>query len=737
MRVVGLISGGKDSIWNLHYCRHFGHDVVCVANLAPPAGVYELDSYMYQTVGFDLLDDIAIALGLPLVRRIIAGEPKQIDSNTYVPADDGDEVEDLTLLLQDVLEAHPSTNAVSCGAILSNYQRLRVESVCSRLGLKVLSFLWRQDQRRLLQQMVDGGLDARIVKVASMGLGARHIGESILNRSFSCHLHDLNRKWGVHVCGEGGEYESAVVDAPMYRSVVRILSSETVNDPKDDVAFLQATKVDTKTKDNEDCGPPFKVLEAYSSLDYYHETFSHLSAANNAEPLPDLPQNTMVVDRRCAPCLSANPVDARVSSLYQSPMMRPALLSVAPRLLASSLLDVDVLGLQRGGDAAEQCRSLLVAVSTWLNGLGWSLHMAVLAEVQLGDLGCFESVNIVYGGFFGSEPPARVCIQTPLPAGVHLRLRLLLRSSHDGFESLRVQSISTWAMACIGPYSQATRVGDLLFTSGVLGLVPHTMMLPPIAAVGEEATDKSELQLVPPAGSRPRRWETELWLLMRSLRNVLEVMSSNFGEAHLVHVYMVGERDFGAVRERVLGYMRREHSRSEPIVTLAEVPRLPKDATIEISLVCARSKSSSAQTTQAIRCLPSQSVPIHGTVTTVTKTMGGVCVCSSEFAGAEGGEEEADAGVPLEISGEALRSMAERCTSALCTGLGLPKADPRAAGLSLQVHFAVRDAHDHLATAMSMAVEAAGISKACVLSYMPADFLGPGTYLRLVGTAGA
>lgn len=53
MKVVGLISGGKDSIFNLHLCKYLGHDVVCVANLHPPLTPLthddtgdEMDSYM-------------------------------------------------------------------------------------------------------------------------------------------------------------------------------------------------------------------------------------------------------------------------------------------------------------------------------------------------------------------------------------------------------------------------------------------------------------------------------------------------------------------------------------------------------------------------------------------------------------------------------------------------------------------------------------------------------------------
>lgn len=67
---------------------------------------------------------------------------------------DGDEVEDLEKLLMAVKQKHPDINAVSSGAIASNYQRLRVESICSRLGLISLAYMWEQDQATLLQNMV-------------------------------------------------------------------------------------------------------------------------------------------------------------------------------------------------------------------------------------------------------------------------------------------------------------------------------------------------------------------------------------------------------------------------------------------------------------------------------------------------------------------------------------------------------------------------------------------------------
>lgn len=45
MKFVGLISGGKDSIYNIVECVSYGHELVCVANLYSDCG--EIDSFMY------------------------------------------------------------------------------------------------------------------------------------------------------------------------------------------------------------------------------------------------------------------------------------------------------------------------------------------------------------------------------------------------------------------------------------------------------------------------------------------------------------------------------------------------------------------------------------------------------------------------------------------------------------------------------------------------------------------
>ncbi|MED6255625.1 diphthine--ammonia ligase [Ataeniobius toweri] len=67
------------------------------------------------------------------------------------------------------LQEKEAIEAVSVGAILSDYQRVRVENVCLRLGLQPLAYLWRRDQESLLSEMIKSDLYAILIKVAAFG----------------------------------------------------------------------------------------------------------------------------------------------------------------------------------------------------------------------------------------------------------------------------------------------------------------------------------------------------------------------------------------------------------------------------------------------------------------------------------------------------------------------------------------------------------------------------------------
>lgn len=81
---------------------------------------------MYQSVGYEGIDLYSEAMNLPLYRKTTKGKALNQDK-FYVPTSE-DEVEDLYDLLKQVKD-ELNIEAVAVGAILSDYQRVRVENV--------------------------------------------------------------------------------------------------------------------------------------------------------------------------------------------------------------------------------------------------------------------------------------------------------------------------------------------------------------------------------------------------------------------------------------------------------------------------------------------------------------------------------------------------------------------------------------------------------------------------------
>ena len=225
---VALVSGGKDSVMAAMMAESYGHRVVALANLLPAdVGVEELDSHCFQTVGHRAVAAYGELTGLPLFRRRLRGSSKHTEMTYEIGSSTsaGDEVEDLRALLAAVVEKMPTVRAVTAGAILSDYQRLRVEAVCADLGLVSLAYLWRQPQPLMLETMCASDVDAILVKVAAMGLiPAKHLGRSLAEMRPT--LYRIEREFGSHCCGEGGEFETLTLDCPFFRRARLIIQPD-------------------------------------------------------------------------------------------------------------------------------------------------------------------------------------------------------------------------------------------------------------------------------------------------------------------------------------------------------------------------------------------------------------------------------------------------------------------------------------------------------------------------------
>ncbi|XP_022246781.1 diphthine--ammonia ligase-like isoform X3 [Limulus polyphemus] len=229
--------GGKDSCYGMLQCVAAGHEIVALANLYPK-DQDELDSYMYQTVGHQAIGLYAEAMGIPLFRKEIKGTA--LDQRKCYDPTEGDEVEDLHELLQLVKKEVP-IEGVSVGAIMSNYQRVRALNVCDRLGLTMLAYLWQRDQEELLQEMIDCQVEAILIKVAALGLDpTNHLGKTL--REIYPHMIQMKEKFGLNVCGEGGEYETFTLDCPLFKKKIVIDQKKTVihsNDAFAPVGYLK------------------------------------------------------------------------------------------------------------------------------------------------------------------------------------------------------------------------------------------------------------------------------------------------------------------------------------------------------------------------------------------------------------------------------------------------------------------------------------------------------------------
>ncbi|RPD67264.1 hypothetical protein L227DRAFT_582593 [Lentinus tigrinus ALCF2SS1-6] len=544
MKYVALLSGGKDSCYNLLHCARNGHQLVAAASLGPEQGKEELDSYLYQTVGQDAIEFVGRALDVPLYRRVISGAAVE-QGGEYGGRDparsggvSGDETEDLYELLSTVKTNHPHVQGVSVGAILSNYQRVRVEHVCRRLGLTPLCYLWQRDQEELLSEMIEAGMEAVLIKVAGIGLTTKHLGKTLAQMQPT--LLKLNALYGSHICGEGGEYETLTLDCPLFKSRINLDEVETVVHSDNDfatVAYIRIKKASlqpkTSVSDVFDVAIPPVLAEPFSNL-------RNIAASGLSPQRSDTPTMTGSISSTPSPATSSNKIGPWVS------------VANVQRELCEPLREVTI------EDEVRECFETLKARLA-----KHSLTLANCANINifLSSMDLFARVNAVYATCFGTSPPARACVAVDLPAPLRVRLDCIAYAERTSSErqALHVQGLSYWAPANIGPYSQAIVADERVFISGQIGLIPSSLTLP-----------------------SPQSLAFETALSFQHVHRVVEALKNNSGGGWKGHMqgivyWLVHKDDIDPVRAASAQY---EEDAYAPTLFVV-VPELPKGALVE------------------------------------------------------------------------------------------------------------------------------------------------------------
>ena len=207
MRVCSLFSGGKDSTYALHWAVLKGFDVACLLTLKPQ----RVDSWMFHYPNIEWTKYQADALGIPQVMYVTNGI-KDL------------ELEDLKNALIDIKKEFGIYGIVT-GALLSDYQRMMINIVAKEVDLKVYSPLWRKNQVNYLVDLYTHGFRFVLTSISTMGIDPRLLGK-VLTISDINDLINSALKYGFNPALEGGEGETFVVDAPLFKKEVVIEDGE-------------------------------------------------------------------------------------------------------------------------------------------------------------------------------------------------------------------------------------------------------------------------------------------------------------------------------------------------------------------------------------------------------------------------------------------------------------------------------------------------------------------------------
>ncbi len=219
MRVCVLYSGGKDSnLALLKASEEF--EVSCLLSLKPKSE----ESVLFHYPNVDLVYLQSRALEIPLIAERCGD----------------DEFSGLKALKSGLMRAkfEYGVEGVVSGAIKSVYQATRFQRVCDELNLWCFNPLWLRDEVSILKEIVERDFEVIFTRVA--GLDRRFLGRRIDLKV----VEELERiKNYVNPAGEGGEFETLVLDMPLFKKKIRILESRVVEGKFDATLIVERAEL--------------------------------------------------------------------------------------------------------------------------------------------------------------------------------------------------------------------------------------------------------------------------------------------------------------------------------------------------------------------------------------------------------------------------------------------------------------------------------------------------------------
>jgi asparagine synthase (glutamine-hydrolysing) len=211
MRVAILFSGGKDSSYASWMVQKEGHEIVCLVSIISK----NPDSFMFHTPAIELTKRQADLMRVPLILKKSDGEKEE-------------ELKDLSFVIERAIKEF-GVEGIVTGAIGSNYQADRIKKICEQFGVKCISPLWKKNQLGLLREIVAARFFVIISAVAAYPLDSGWIGRKI-DEGFIEEVSKLQKKYRINPAGEGGEFESLVLDGPIFSKRLNVKLKKVVGE---------------------------------------------------------------------------------------------------------------------------------------------------------------------------------------------------------------------------------------------------------------------------------------------------------------------------------------------------------------------------------------------------------------------------------------------------------------------------------------------------------------------------
>ncbi|MDX1813177.1 MAG: diphthine--ammonia ligase [Candidatus Bathyarchaeia archaeon] len=196
-------SGGKDSCFACYEAIKEGHDV---SNLLIMMSDPKLSNF--HMIRSDILDAQSQAIEIPIVKWMTT-------PNTYE---------------QDFKKALLKMKAEGVEGIVTGdvfdvalHEAGWLDRICKEVGLRPIRPLWHRDTQQILDEFINDGFKATLVRVKLSVLGMNWLGREVSRKFFE----DLLKLGTVDPCGEHGEFHTFVTDGPLFKKWrIEILESE-------------------------------------------------------------------------------------------------------------------------------------------------------------------------------------------------------------------------------------------------------------------------------------------------------------------------------------------------------------------------------------------------------------------------------------------------------------------------------------------------------------------------------